>query len=60
MRKLEKPRDAGRPGAVKVKFEMCGDAGIVLRQEISHREIDEASQKSDACQNVAEAALQYL
>ena len=60
MRKLEKLRDAGRPGAVKVKLEMCGDAGIVLRQEISHREIDGAYQKSDECQNEEEPALQYL
>ena len=59
MRKLERLRDAGRPGAVKVKLEMCGDVWFVLTQEISHREIDEASQKSDACQNVAEAALLY-
>ena len=59
MRKLEKLRDAGRPGAVKVKLEMCGDVWFVLTQEISHREIDGASQKSDACQNVAEAALPY-
>ena len=59
MRKLERLRHAGRPGAVKVKLEMCGDAGIVLRQEISHREIDGAYQKSNAGQNVAEAALPY-
>ena len=60
MRKLEKLRDAGRPGAVKVKHEMCGDVWFVLTQEISHREIDGASQKSDACQNVEEPALQYM
>ena len=60
MRKLEKLRDAGRPGAVKVKLEMCGDVWFVLTQEISHREIDGASQKSDACQNEEEPALQYL
>ena len=59
MRKLEKLRDAGRPGAVKVKLEMCGDVWFVLTQEISHREIDGASQKSDACQNEEEPALQY-
>ena len=43
-----------------LSLKICGDAGIVLRQEISHREIDEASQKSDACQNEEELALQYL
>ena len=45
---------------VKARLEICGDAGIVLRQEISHREIDGAYQKSDACQNAEEPALQYL
>ena len=60
MRKLERLRDAGRPGAVKVKLEMCGDVWFVLTQEISRREIDGASQKSDACQNEEEPALQYL
>ena len=59
MRKLERLRHADRQGAVKVKLEMCGDVWFVLTQEISRREIDEASQKSDACQNVAEAALLY-
>ena len=59
MRKLERLRDADRPGAVKVKLEMCGDVWFVLRQEISHREIDGAYQKSNAGQNVAEAALPY-
>ena len=51
MRKLERLRDADRPGAVKVKLEMCGDVWFVLTQEISRREIDGAFQKSDACQN---------
>ena len=51
-------RQAGM--TAKARFEMCGDAGIVLRQEISHREIDGASPKSDACQNVEEPALQYM
>ena len=60
MKKLERLRHAGRPGAVKVKLEMCGDVWFVLTQEISRREIDEASQKSDACQNEEEPALQYL
>ena len=50
-------RQAGM--TVKARFEMCGDAGIVLRQEISRREIDGAYQKSNAGQNVAEAALPY-
>ena len=60
MRKLERLRDAGRPGTVKVKLEMCGDVWFVLTQEISRREIDGAFQKSDACQNEEEPALQYL
>ena len=30
-------RQAGM--TAKARFEMCGDAGIVLRQEISHREM---------------------
>ena len=51
-------RQAGM--TAKARFEMCGDAGIVLRQEISHREIDGAFQKSDACQNEEEPALQYM
>ena len=51
-------RQAGM--TAKARFEMCGDAGIVLRQEISHREIDGVFQKSDACQNEEEPALQYL
>ena len=59
MRKLERLRDAGRPGAVKVKLEMCGDVWFVLTQEISRREIDGAYQKSNAGQNVAEAVLPY-
>ena len=50
-------RQAGM--TAKARFEMCGDAGIVLRQEISHREIDEAYQKSDECQNEEEPILQY-
>ena len=43
----------------KARFEMYGDADIVLRQEISHREIDGAYQKSDECQNEEEPILQY-
>lgn len=57
MRKLERLRDADRPGAVKVKLEMCGDVWFVLTQEISRREIDGASQKTDAAQYVAEPEL---
>ena len=60
MRKLERLRHADRPGAVKVKLEMCGDVWFVLTQEISRREIDGAYQKSNACQNEEEPALQYL
>ena len=60
MRKLERLRHADRPGAVKVKLEMCGDVWFVLTQEISRREIDGVYQKSNAGQNVAEAALPYL
>ena len=59
MRKLERLRDADRPGAVKVNLEMCGDVWFVLTQEVSRREIDGSYQKSNAGQNVAEAALPY-
>ena len=38
MKKLERLRHAGRPGAVKVKLEMCGDVWFVLMQEISRAE----------------------
>ena len=51
-------RQAGM--TAKARFEMCGDVWFVLTQEISRREIDEASHKSDACQNEEEPALQYL
>ena len=60
MRKLERLRDADRPGAVKVKLEMCGDVWFVLTQEISRSKFDRGVyQKSNAGQNVAEAALPY-
>lgn len=44
---------------VKARLEICGGAGIVMRKEISHREIDGAAQKRDAYKNVEEPALPY-